>query len=114
MIKQGNTQRPREVSQVGILLRDRRGISTLEYAVIFITILIGGLALWSKLGKSMNDQVSNGATTLNAVLGAAQQHANDGESAAASPGSSTPAPTPNAPANVPSAPGPGSKKLQSQ
>jgi Flp pilus assembly pilin Flp len=51
--------------------RDERGLSTMEYAVLFVIIVVGALALWTKLGKSLADQVSQGDQTFNTRLGTA-------------------------------------------
>ena len=50
------------------LVRDQRGLSTMEYAVLFVIIVVGALALWTKLGKSLAEQVQNGDQTFNAKL----------------------------------------------
>ena len=42
------------------LQADRRGLSTLEYALLFVTILVGALAVWKKLAASMDAQVLDG------------------------------------------------------
>jgi Flp pilus assembly pilin Flp len=60
-------------SYIKKLARDQRGLSTMEYAVLFVIIVVGALALWSKLGKSLADQVSQG----NEVFGKALGQAND-------------------------------------
>jgi Flp pilus assembly pilin Flp len=42
--------------QLKKLARDQRGLSTMEYAVLFVIIIVGALALWTRLGKSLADQ----------------------------------------------------------
>jgi hypothetical protein len=49
-------------------LGDQCGLTTLEYAVLFILILIGALALWTALGRSLRTQVDRGETTLISTL----------------------------------------------
>jgi len=51
-------------------VRDQRGLSTMEYAVLFVIIVVGALALWTKLGKTLADQVSQGTQTFDKSLGA--------------------------------------------
>jgi Flp pilus assembly pilin Flp len=43
---------------------EERGLSTLEYVVLFVVIVVGALTLWSKLGG----QLDNGSDTLNETL----------------------------------------------
>lgn len=33
------------------LARDQQGLSTLEYTILFVIIVVGALSLWSKLGQ---------------------------------------------------------------
>ena len=58
-------------NQIKKLRKDNRGLSTMEYAVLFVIIVVGALALWTKLGKSLADQVSKGDETFNTKLGKA-------------------------------------------
>jgi hypothetical protein len=104
----------------GHLIADRRGISTMEYAVIFIVILIGGLALWKNLSRTLSGEVTTGNATLDATLGAAQRAASGdaptGVGTLDEPPNGQPSgPSPSAPADpAPSAtPGPGTKKQNS-
>jgi len=65
------------------LLRDQRGISTAEYAVLFVVLCIGSLATWRSLSKSINTQVTNGSNELNSVLQSHIQAANASNDSAA-------------------------------
>jgi Flp pilus assembly pilin Flp len=58
-------------AQIKKFAKDERGLSTMEYAVLFVIIVVGALALWTKLGKSLADQVSQGDQSFNTALGAA-------------------------------------------
>ena len=58
-------------NQIKKLSKDNRGLSTMEYAVLFVIIVVGALALWTKLGKSLADQVSQGDQSFNSKLGQA-------------------------------------------
>jgi Flp pilus assembly pilin Flp len=58
-------------TQIKKLLRDQRGLSTMEYAVLFVIIVVGALALWTKLGKTLAEQVKQGDQTFGESLGAA-------------------------------------------
>ena len=55
-------------TQIKKLLRDERGLSTMEYAVLFVIIVVGALALWSNLGRSLQTQITNGQQTFNSEL----------------------------------------------
>jgi Flp pilus assembly pilin Flp len=46
------------------LSKDERGLSTMEYAVLFVVIIVGAIATWSALGQNMFDQLSEGADTF--------------------------------------------------
>jgi hypothetical protein len=109
----------------GYLIADRRGISTMEYAVIFIVILIGGLALWKNLSRTLAGEVTTGNATFDATLGAAQKGASSGEATTGVGASDLPSAQPangqpNGPAPAAAAdpaasptPGPGTKKQNS-
>jgi Flp pilus assembly pilin Flp len=60
-------------TQIKKFVRDQRGLSTMEYAVLFVIIVVGALALWTKLGKSLAEQVRQGDQTFNSALGAANK-----------------------------------------
>jgi hypothetical protein len=53
------------------LWSDQRGLSTVEFAVVFILIVIGALALWSKLGAGVARDVGAGQTKFSNALGQA-------------------------------------------
>jgi len=55
------------------LAKDQRGLSTMEYAVLFVIIVIGAIVLWTELGTSLADQVATGTETFNGELDTAQQ-----------------------------------------
>ena len=50
------------------LARDQRGLSTMEYAVLFVIIVVGGLTLWTNLGAKLTTQMNNGTTKFNDTL----------------------------------------------
>ena len=35
------------------LARDQSGLSTLEYTILFVLIVVGALTIWSKLGQPL-------------------------------------------------------------
>jgi Flp pilus assembly pilin Flp len=58
--------------QPASLLRDQRGLSTAEYAVLFVVVCVGALGAWKSLSKSLNNQVSNGTNAFNSALNASR------------------------------------------
>jgi Flp pilus assembly pilin Flp len=50
------------------LARDERGVSTMEYAILFVLIVVGSIAAWSTLGGTMTSKLSTGTTTLDTAL----------------------------------------------
>lgn len=55
------------------LAKDQRGLSTMEYAVLFVIIVVGAIMLWMNLGESLSAQVADGTDTFNEQLDTAQQ-----------------------------------------
>lgn len=51
------------------LARDQRGLSTMEYAVLFVIIVVGALTFWSKLGGRLTDNLSKGTDKFEETLG---------------------------------------------
>ena len=43
---------------------DQHGLSTLEYVILFVIIVVGGLTVWSKLGGELSDNLDDGAGTF--------------------------------------------------
>ena len=39
----------------------QHGLSTLEYVILFVIIVVSALALWSKLGRELSVNLDNGA-----------------------------------------------------
>ena len=50
------------------LARDERGMSTLEYVVLFVIIVVGALTFWSKLGGKLTENLSGGTDAFNRVV----------------------------------------------
>jgi Flp pilus assembly pilin Flp len=51
------------------LARDERGLSTMEYAVLFVIIVVGALTLWTKLGDTLVQKVGDGTQHFESTLG---------------------------------------------
>lgn len=50
------------------LYRDQRGLSTMEYAVLFVIIVVGAIGLWSTLGDDLAQNIESGTETFNSTL----------------------------------------------
>lgn len=50
------------------LARDQRGLSTLEYVVLFVIIVVGALTFWSKLGGKLTESLGSGTDAFNRVV----------------------------------------------
>lgn len=55
------------------LVKDQRGLSTMEYAVLFVIIVVGAVGLWSQLGDDLADQVERGTETFTTTVDGHQQ-----------------------------------------
>jgi len=86
--------RTRRRANAGACLRDQRGLSTLEYALLFVLIMVGALALWRKLGTSLAANVEAGQHTLSQTLDSATAANRDPSSSG--PGLMAPGPASNA------------------
>jgi Tfp pilus assembly protein PilV len=85
--------RTRRRANAGACLRDQRGLSTLEYALLFVVIIVGALALWRKLGTSLAANVEAGQHTLSQTLDSATAANRDPSSSG--PGWMAPGPASN-------------------
>jgi Flp pilus assembly protein TadG len=50
------------------LLADRRGLSTMEYSVLLVLLLLGGLLAWRSLGSALRVKVESGSAVLAEAL----------------------------------------------
>jgi len=41
------------------ILRDQRGLSTVEYIIILVLIAVAGIGLWRAFGETVSDKISN-------------------------------------------------------
>jgi len=57
------------------LQKDQKGLSTMEYAVLFVVIVVGALVAWSQLGADMATKVQTGTDSFNTELDEAQGRA---------------------------------------
>ncbi|MDD9947443.1 MAG: hypothetical protein OXU20_40765 [Myxococcales bacterium] len=50
------------------LRQDEAGLSTMEYAVLFVIVVVGGLGLWTTLGTNVNSRVGAANEAFNTAL----------------------------------------------
>ena len=50
------------------LRSDEAGPSTMEYAVLFVIIVVGGLSIWTTLGSKLEKQVKAGQSKFETTL----------------------------------------------
>ena len=50
------------------LARDQRGLSTMEYAVLFVIIVVGALSLWGALGDKLKGNLQSGTGKFGSAL----------------------------------------------
>lgn len=55
------------------LAQDERGLSTMEYAVLFVVIVVGAITLWSELGTDLAENIQEGTETFSTTLDGHQQ-----------------------------------------
>ena len=55
------------------LKSDERGLSTMEYAVLFVIIVVGAVAAWGTLGDDLLTNLETGTDTFNGELGEHQK-----------------------------------------
>ena len=58
------------------LKKDQKGLSTMEYAVLFVIIVVGAIALWSALGQDLATRISKGTDTFKTNLDTHQDGTN--------------------------------------
>ncbi|MBN1653748.1 MAG: hypothetical protein JXA30_08230 [Deltaproteobacteria bacterium] len=57
------------------LRKDQRGLSTMEYAVLFVVIVVGALVAWGQLGSDLQTKVTTGTGSFNTTIDEAQGRA---------------------------------------
>jgi Flp pilus assembly pilin Flp len=53
------------------LARDQRGLSTMEYSVLFVVIVVAAVTMWKQLGSAMMGKVKSGQNMYTGQLGEA-------------------------------------------
>jgi Flp pilus assembly pilin Flp len=46
------------------MLRDERGLSTVEYIIILVLIAVGGISLWSTFGDTVGDKITKATSRV--------------------------------------------------
>ena len=54
------------------LLRDQRGLTTVEYIIILCLIAVVGFAVWKKFGETVKTRVGEADNTLGTMSGTAE------------------------------------------
>jgi Flp pilus assembly pilin Flp len=58
------------------LIRDTRGLSSVEYLVLLVVVAVAGIAVWKKLGKSISDKAGAASKSLDEMSSAAPTPSN--------------------------------------
>ena len=49
------------------LLKDKRGLSTVEYIIILVLIAVGGIQLWSTFGEKLNKNITESTDAIDGL-----------------------------------------------
>ena len=50
------------------LVRDERGLTTVEYIIVLGLIAVFGIAIWRQFGETLVDEVTEADTSMDAVV----------------------------------------------
>ena len=59
------------------LSRDQRGLSTVEYVVLLVLIVVMAVAIWNLFGDMLSDKLEAAATEFDQEVTTTQQGSND-------------------------------------
>ncbi|MCC6877827.1 MAG: hypothetical protein IT378_26185 [Sandaracinaceae bacterium] len=62
----------KKANRLAALLRDERGLTTVEYIIILCLIAIVGFAVWKKFGATVKTKVSDSTDTIDTLSGRAE------------------------------------------
>lgn len=83
------------------LLRDTRGLSSVEYALLFVLLCVGSLAVWQGLSRDLHCQIERATASFSRALGGTPTESATAECTAqrssAGPASALPAPSGHGP-----------------
>ena len=57
-------KRIQKTNRLAALLRDERGLTTVEYIIILCLIAVVGFAIWKKFGETVKSRVSGAETVV--------------------------------------------------
>ena len=63
MKKKSNDMTMAERKKAG-LVRDTKGLSTVEYLIILVVIAVAGISLWQDIGKTVDQKATESNTDL--------------------------------------------------
>lgn len=49
------------------VLRDERGLTTVEYVIILVLLAVVAIGVWNSFGKAVQDKVGESTTEINAL-----------------------------------------------
>jgi len=62
-----NTQINLPSSLKSSLLRDTRGLSTVEYIILLVLIAVGGIQVWSSFGETVRNKISSSTNEVESM-----------------------------------------------
>jgi len=57
MKTQTNTETARNKSPLKALVRDSRGLSTVEYIILLVAVVVGCIGLWTEIGEHLYNEL---------------------------------------------------------
>jgi len=54
------------------IIKDQRGLTTVEYIIILCLIAVVGFAVWKKFGETVKTRISEADGTMNTTTGTAE------------------------------------------
>jgi len=62
-----NSQLSRLSSSKTGLLRDSRGLSTVEYIILLVLLAVGGIQVWSSFGETVRGKISSSTDEIESM-----------------------------------------------
>ena len=60
---------PHATSSLKLLIRDARGLSTVEYVILLALIAVAGISLWGTFGEKLGDKIGEGTDAIEQMGG---------------------------------------------
>lgn len=67
MKTQTNTETAQNKSPLKALARDSRGLSTVEYIILLVAVVVGCIALWTEIGAHLYKELDNAKDEIGKV-----------------------------------------------